>query len=273
MKLCDNHCGIPLLCIAGKILARVILNRLITHIADSIVPESQCEFRAGRGTSDMVFAVRQLQEKCCEQNQEVHLRFVDLTKAFDTVNRSGLWKILQKSGCSDKLTALIASFHDNMQARVLENGDASDPFQVSNGVVQGCVLDPTLFSITFAAMLLDAFSDCDRGVYIQFRTDEKLFNLRRLQAKTKMFKATLREFLFEDDCTVDVHSHKDMQYITEHFAAACRRFELTISLGKTEAMFQPSANKLFKLIFKFKTTTKQKKKRKKSRGHKVVVKL
>ena len=58
---CDNHRGISLLCIAGKFLARIILNRLITHIADSIVPESQCGFRAGRGTSNMLFAVRQLQ--------------------------------------------------------------------------------------------------------------------------------------------------------------------------------------------------------------------
>ena len=82
---CDNHRGISLLCIAGKILARVILNRLITHIADSIIPESQCGLCAGRGTCDMVFAVRQLQEKCREQNQELHRVIVDLTKAFDTV--------------------------------------------------------------------------------------------------------------------------------------------------------------------------------------------
>jgi len=178
---CDNHRGISLPCIARKILARVILNRLITHIADSIIPESQCGF-----PSDMVFAVRQLQEKCREQNQELHLVFVDLTKAFDTVNRNGLWKILQKFGCPDKLTELIASFHNGMQARVQENGDTSDPFQVRNGVKQGCVLAPTLFSILFAAMLLDAFHECNRGVYIRFRTDEKLFNLQRLKAKTRV---------------------------------------------------------------------------------------
>ena len=127
-----------------------------------------------------------------------------------------------------------------MQARVQENGDTSDPFQVSNGVKQGCVLAPTLFSIMFAAMLLDAFSDCDRGVYIQFRTDGKLFNLRRLQAKTKVFEATLREFLFADDCALAAHSQEDIQYLTDRFAASCRRFGLTISLGKTVAMFQPS---------------------------------
>ncbi|KAI8516013.1 hypothetical protein Bbelb_068260 [Branchiostoma belcheri] len=126
-----------------------------------------------------------------------------------------------------------------MQARVQENGDASEPFKVSNGVKQGCVLAPTLFSILFAAMLLDAFSSCDRGVYIQFRTDGKLFNLRRLQAKTKVFEAILRELLFADDCALAAHSHGDIQHIMDRFATACGRFGLTISLSKTEAMFQP----------------------------------
>ncbi|ROT64732.1 putative endosomal membrane protein EMP70 [Penaeus vannamei] len=156
---------------------------------------------ASRGTSDMIFAVRQLQEKCREQNQELHLVFVDLTKAFDTVNRNGLWKILQKFGCPDKLTALIASFHDSMQVRVQENGDSSDPFQEKNGVKQGCVLAPTLFSFLFAAMLLADLRECNRGVYIPFRIDGKFFNLQRLKAKTRVSEAILQDFLFTDDCT------------------------------------------------------------------------
>jgi len=42
----------------------------------------------------MIFASRQIQEKCPEQNQNLFLIFVDLTKAFDSVNREGLWRIL-----------------------------------------------------------------------------------------------------------------------------------------------------------------------------------
>ena len=57
-SICDNHRGISLLCIAGKILARVILNRIITHLVDKIYPESQCGFRSGRGTIDMIKYVR-----------------------------------------------------------------------------------------------------------------------------------------------------------------------------------------------------------------------
>ena len=84
--------------IAGKILARVLLNRLINHLEQGQLPESQCGFREGRGTVDMIFAARQLQKKCMEQNSQLYTTFVDLTKDFDTVSRQGLWKNMTKIG-------------------------------------------------------------------------------------------------------------------------------------------------------------------------------
>ena len=53
---CDNHRGISLLSIAGKILARVLLNRLNSHLETGLLPETQCGFHKGRGTVDMIFA-------------------------------------------------------------------------------------------------------------------------------------------------------------------------------------------------------------------------
>ena len=129
---CDNHRGISLLAISGKILARVLLNRLINHLEDGLLPESQCGFRSGRGTVDMIFSARQLQEKCLEQNQDLYTTFVDLTKAFDTVNREGLWKIMEKYGCPVKFIHMVRQFHDGMKAHVLDNGDTSAPFPVQS---------------------------------------------------------------------------------------------------------------------------------------------
>ena len=60
---CSNYRGITLLSMAGKILARVLLNRLIPTIAQGNTPESQCGFRSNRGTIDMIFALRQIQEE------------------------------------------------------------------------------------------------------------------------------------------------------------------------------------------------------------------
>ncbi len=50
---------------------------------------------AGRSTLDMIFSVRQLQEKCVEQQRPLYMVFVDLTKAFAYVSRSGLFHVLQ----------------------------------------------------------------------------------------------------------------------------------------------------------------------------------
>ena len=178
-QVCDNHRGISLLSIAGKILARVLLNRLNEHLERSgLLPESQYGFRKNRGTIDMIFTARQLQEKYQEQNVDLYMTFVDLTKAFDTVSREGLWKIMAKFGCPAKFIAMVRQFHDGMLARDQNDGEFSDPFPMTNGVKQGCVLASTLFSMMFSAMLTDAFQDGDNGIPIRHRFDGKLFNLR-----------------------------------------------------------------------------------------------
>ena len=50
----------------------------------------------------MIFTARQLQEKCQELNVDLYMAFVDLTKAFDTVSREVLWKLMAKFGCPAK---------------------------------------------------------------------------------------------------------------------------------------------------------------------------
>ena len=70
---------------AGKMLAKIMLTRLLVHVVDHVLPEFQCGFRRGRCAIDMIFFARQLQEKFREQYQDIYMAFVDMTKAFDTV--------------------------------------------------------------------------------------------------------------------------------------------------------------------------------------------
>ena len=96
---CNSYHGISLLSIFGKLFERVVLTRF-QILASRIYPESQRGFRTGRLTVDMVFSLRQLQEK-------LFIAFIDLTKAFDLVSRSGLFKLLQKIGCHPHLFAVV----------------------------------------------------------------------------------------------------------------------------------------------------------------------
>ncbi|KAK2172616.1 hypothetical protein NP493_946g00020 [Ridgeia piscesae] len=78
-------------CHSRQDLRQDLLNRLSTHITPEVVSETQCGFKGNRSTVDMIFCLRQLNEKYIEQDRTLHMVFVDFSKAFDTVGRTGLW--------------------------------------------------------------------------------------------------------------------------------------------------------------------------------------
>ena len=129
-----------------------------------------------------------------------------------------------------------------------DNGESSVAFSVTNGVKQGCVLVPTLFSVKFSAMLFDAFNDSDNGIDIQYRTDGSVFNPRRLQEKTKVKTDIVNEFLFADDCALNATTKANVQNSVIQFSVACDNFDLTISTKNTEMMHQPAPGKLYIML-------------------------
>nr|VZI51122.1 unnamed protein product [Spirometra erinaceieuropaei] len=228
-QVCDNHRGISLLNIAGKIFARILLNRLNNHLEQGLLPESQCGFRRHRGTTDMIFAARQLQEKCQEMRTHLYSTFVDLTKAFDTVNREGLWKIMQKFGCPERFIQMVRQLHDGMMARVTDNGAVSEAFAVTNGSYVLCHADGRLPGRT-------------PGIRIAYRTDGHLLNQRRMHFQSRVSKTTVHELLFADDCALNTTSEEEMQRSMDLFSAACENFGLVINTQKTVVMHQPPPN-------------------------------
>ena len=160
--------------------------------------------------------------------------FVDLTKAFDTISRDGLWQILRKIGYPDLFVNIIRSLHEGMVARVQDQGQTSEPFSVTNGTKQGCVMAPLLFTFLFSAMLNDEFHDNELGALIRFRTDGNVFYLGRLNSKTRTSEVLIIYLLFTS-CT---HGRRHSSYY-HSFTRSARRFGLTISLKKTELIYQP----------------------------------
>ena len=243
-SVCSNSRGISLLATAGKVLAKVMLRRLISTISERVTPESQCGFRKDRGTVDMIFVTRQLQEKCREQHKDLFIAFVDLSKAFDTVNRDVLWQVLKRFGCPPKFLNILAQFHSGMMARVVVGRHSSEPFGVETGVRQGCVLAPVLFNIFLVCVttLLRRRMEKQAGVTIDFRLDGNLFNIRRLQATTKMTSETIIELQYADDCALVAHTPEALQNILSAAVNAYTRMGLTINTQKTEVLCQSSAD-------------------------------
>ena len=73
-------------------------------------------------------------------------------------------------------------------------GHESDPFMVNVGIKQGCVLAPVIFNLLLVAVTLAFRSGIltEDGVGLNYRLDGSLFNIRRLQAKSKISSEYVR---------------------------------------------------------------------------------
>ena len=100
---------------------------------------------------------------------------------------------------------MVLQFHDDMQARVQNDGEYSEPFPVIHGFKQGRVMTPTQFSMIFSATH-KCFSGLWTGFPIRYRFDSKLFNLRRLQDKSKVQTDVLDQLLYADDLAQNAKS-------------------------------------------------------------------
>ena len=117
LQQCNNWRGISFLDVAGKVFARIVQDRL-QRIAEHMLPESQNGFRKSRGCCDMIFATRQLMEKTREHEDSLFTLFVDLRKAYNSVPRQALWRVLERCGVPPKMLSIVKSFHEGMQAEV-----------------------------------------------------------------------------------------------------------------------------------------------------------
>ena len=133
---CSKYRGLSLMAHAGKVLLKIVANRLGDFCEEAgILPEEQHGFRPQRSTADMMFVVRRLQELGRTSNTSLEICFIDLAKAYDSVDRVLLWEVLARFGVPPRMIKGIRMFHDGMRARVqLDDGDFSAWFNVCQGL-------------------------------------------------------------------------------------------------------------------------------------------
>src|SRR5215469_2667489 len=81
---CNNHRGISVLSVVGKMYGRILIER-VRALTDNLIGEEQGGFRKGRGCLDQVFVVKSLCEKFKEKGREVYMAFMNLEKAYDII--------------------------------------------------------------------------------------------------------------------------------------------------------------------------------------------
>ena len=241
-SVCENHRGISLIAHVSKVLTLLINTRVTNYVEhQKILPESQSGFRKSRSTSDMILTVKLLQQHCREKRLALYLAFLDIAKAYDSVDRNTLWNILCTIGIPPKILSLIKLLYGDTRYKVRFKGKFSNSFLVKQGLKQGCPAACLFFNIFFAIIIHVIHSKLEhKGIDLRFRIDGDVFNLKRLKAESKIRKYTLLEMLFADDAAVCAHSEEELQEIMQIFYQTFQEFGLQLALKKTEVMVQKS---------------------------------
>ena len=146
---CGSYRGIKLLDQVMKVFERVLEVRLRKRVK---IDEMQFGFSPGKGTTDAIFIIRQVQEKFLAKRKDLWMAFVDLEKAFDRVPREVLWWSLRRLGADEWMVKVIKALYEGATTAVKFQSGESKEFEVQVGVHQGSVLSPLLFTIVLEAL-------------------------------------------------------------------------------------------------------------------------
>ena len=127
-------------------LTRVILARVKTCI-DRKLRQNQAGFRPERSCTDQIATLRIIIEQSVEWNSPLYMCFIYFIKAFDSLDRESMWKLLKHYGVPQKIINIILALYDGCQCSVIHRGKLSPAFPVSTGVKQGCLLSPIIFTL------------------------------------------------------------------------------------------------------------------------------
>ena len=114
---CNNYRGIMLLSVPGKVLSRILLDRMKGKV-DPELRDQQAGFRKDRSCTDQISTLQIILEQSAEWNSSIYLSFIDYEKAFDSVDRETIWKLLRHFGVPLKMVNIIKSSYQGFNCRV-----------------------------------------------------------------------------------------------------------------------------------------------------------
>ena len=219
LSQCSNYRGISLLSVPGKIFNRVILNRL-KNAVDTKLRDNQAGFRRNRSCTDQIATLRIILEQSLEWRSSLYVNFIDYEKAFDSVDRTSLWKLLRHYGVPDKIVSLIRKSYEGMSCKVVHGQQLSESFQVRTGVRQGCLLSPFLFLLAIDWIMKETTSEGRNGIQWTLMGPNN----------------QLDDLDFADDLALLSSTRQQMQAKTDTMAEKSAKIGLHVNRGKTKVM-------------------------------------
>jgi Reverse transcriptase (RNA-dependent DNA polymerase) len=148
------------------------------------------------------------------------INFVDFKKAFDSVHRASIWKILEQYGIPENVIEVIHNLYKNSKRAVRMNGHIGVWFQIITGVRQGCILSPILFAVAID--------------WVMRRTTHNDAGITWVDGKK------LKDLDIADDIALICDNHADMQTLTSIVENESAKIGLLLNGGKCNVMVSES---------------------------------
>ena len=210
---CECHRTISLMSHTLKILLKILMARLRNKIRPEI-SETQFGFVANKGTTNAIFTMTMLTERCIEMPKDLYLCFIDYSKAFDKLRHEDLFQILNALDIDGKDLRILSNLYWRQTATVRIDGEHSEETSIRRGVRQGCVLSPDLFNI-YSENILREIEDIN-GISLG---GHNINNLR-----------------YADDTVLIAESEQTLQNMLDTVVVASEKKGLALNISKTESM-------------------------------------
>lgn len=221
----QNYRGISLSSLVAKTLNRMVLNRIKPEF-EKILRNNQNGFRPGRSCAQHILALRRLIEGVKSRKIPAVMTFIDFRKAFDSIHRGKMFKILKAYGVPDKIVSIIELMYERTLAKVISPDGETDLFEILAGVLQGDTLAPYLFAIIIDYCMRRAIDGDDErlGFTVESRKS------RRVGPKT------LTDVDFADDIALLSDGIREATELLHRVESAAASVGLHINAGKTKMM-------------------------------------
>ena len=209
-----HYRGISLLSCVGKLYSSILSDRINAYLDYlGILVEEQNGFRSKRSCQDHIFSLSTLIQSRKSKKLDTFTAFIDMSKAFDSVNRKLLFYKLLNYNIEGKIYNAIKALYVQTFSCVEINGHFTDWFQTFVGVRQGDNLSPTLFNIFL---------------------NDLAYEIQSLNLGVKFGNLKVSMLLYADDIVLIAGSESNLQKMLDHVSEWCKKWQLRINPNKTQ---------------------------------------